>query len=126
LVKEFTAVEVSWSLSRISALKALGPDGYAACKYHKYWAIVGNEGCQAVLTYLNSGRMIDSINDIHISLFSKVKPSKVTDFRPINLCNVLYKIGSKVLENRLKKFLSHIISQIKARSYFGDSLQIIF
>lgn len=86
LVKEFTAVEVSWSLSRISPLKALGPDGYAACKYHKYWAIVGNEGCQAIITCLNLGRMIDSINDTHISLFPKVKqPSKVTNFRPINV-----------------------------------------
>ena len=37
--------------------------------------------------------------------------SYVSDYCPISFCNVLYKIFSKVLANRLKKFLNNIITE---------------
>ena len=52
------------------------------------------------------------LNHTFISLIPKVKnPELVSEFRPISLSNVLYKIFSKVLANRLKKFLPTLITE---------------
>jgi hypothetical protein len=51
------------------------------------------------------------INSTNIALIPRKKTHvSVTEFRPISLCNVVYKIIAKVLANRLKMVLPSIIS----------------
>lgn len=67
--------------------------------------------CNGVRSLLTSGGMLHKINFTHVTLISKNKdPTVMTQLRPINLCNVIYKICSKVLMNRLKIILPEIIS----------------
>jgi hypothetical protein len=72
----------------------------------------GGDVTTAVLDYLNYGQMLGSVNFTHVVLIPKVKsPETMSQFRPISLCNVIYKIISKVLVNRMKKVLPRVISE---------------
>ena len=63
-----------------------------------------------MLQALNSRIVPESLNSTFISLIPKVKnPKKVSEFRPISLCNVVYKLIAKVVANRLKKLLAKMI-----------------
>ena len=111
LSNDFTADEIKVVLFQMGPTKAPGLDGMNALFYQKFWHVVGDNIVSTVLDYLNSSVMHPNINHTNIVLIPKVKnPEKMVDFRPISLCNVSYKIISKVLANRLKQVLPTIIS----------------
>ena len=112
LLAEFTKSEVDVALKQMAPLKAPGPDGLPPIFYQHYWNKIGGDVAKAMLTWLNLGIICPSFNHTYITLIPKVKcPKRVTEFRPIALCNIMYKLVSKVLANRLKKLLPDVISE---------------
>jgi hypothetical protein len=107
----FMAEEVKETLDSIGDLKAPSPDGMPTIFYKKFWHMVGPKIQSEVLEVLNGGAMPVGWNETTIVLIPKVKnPEKISELWPISLCNILYKLISKVLANRLKVVLPHIIS----------------
>jgi len=61
--------------------------------------------------FFSSDVLPANINHTHVRLIPKItSPRRVSDFRPIALCSVYYKIVSKLLSKRLQPVLQHIIS----------------
>jgi hypothetical protein len=102
---------VDRALAQMHSLKSLGPNGFSACFYQHSWSTVRKDIYQAILDFKNNGNFDEAINVTNIALILKKKnPTRVTEFRPISLCNVIYKLIVKVLANRLKGVLGDIIS----------------
>lgn len=65
----------------------------------------------AVKDFFRTGIMPPEVNNTTVVLIPKIpNPIKITDFRSISLCNVIYKVVSKCMVNRLRPVLDGIIS----------------
>ena len=92
--------------------------------FQNYWHIIKADVVKAISGFFHTGNLFRTVNETIISLIPKVdKPVFLTNFRPISLCTVLYKIISKILANRLKRVLKHCISP--SQSAFVPGRQIL-
>ena len=98
------------------------PNSMSTIFFQKYWNVVGNDVTCMVLNVLNSNMSMAEINRTNITLIPKIKnPTKMTNFRPISLSNVIYKLISKVLANRIKTILPQIITE-NQRAFLSKQL----
>ena len=98
-------------IRNIGDLKAPGADGMSCLLYKKHWEIVGTDVTREVQNFLNGGNMPEMWNETVVVVIPKTpNTDRLKDLRPISLCNVIYKIGSKVLSNRLKIILPDIMA----------------
>ncbi|GKB53018.1 RNA-directed DNA polymerase, eukaryota, reverse transcriptase zinc-binding domain protein, partial [Tanacetum coccineum] len=75
-------------------------------------SVVGKDVCLAVKEFFGSGKILKEINSTLISLVPKIQtPQRVSDFRPIACCNVIYKCISKILTEMIKGCLDKLVSK---------------
>ena len=73
---------------------------------------MGKDLLKAVEYARKSGRIAPSLNSTFLALIPKKdKPTIFADFRPISLCNLIYKLISKIIAVRLKPHLDSHISK---------------
>lgn len=110
LTRPITKDEVTAALNSMKPYKSPGPDGFHCIFFKQYWHIVGDDIFQLVSSAFQTGFFDPNISDTLIALIPKIDtPQTYKDFRPISLCNITYKIITKVLVHRLRPILDNII-----------------
>ncbi|GJY47212.1 RNA-directed DNA polymerase, eukaryota, reverse transcriptase zinc-binding domain protein [Tanacetum coccineum] len=121
--RDVSDVEVENAMFDIEDSKAPGPDGFTARFYKSAWCIIGKDVCHAVKEFFQKGKLLGEINATLITLVPKVpNPDKVSEFRPIACCNVLYKCISKIITNRLKGVLGNLVHESQSGRQITDNI----
>ena len=116
----YNSIEVTKALNQMHPFKTHGPDSMSPIFYQKYWYIVGSDVTREVLKFLNKDISPTNINHTYVVLNPKCQnPYNNTQFHPVSLCNIVYKLASKVLANRIRSILSKVISPCQSAFMLG-------
>nr|KYP56436.1 Retrovirus-related Pol polyprotein LINE-1 [Cajanus cajan] len=97
-------------MKSMSGFKAPGPDGLQAVFFKSQWDIVGNAVCKLIHEIEAVPSRVADINETLIVLVPKTENvSSLKQMWPISLCNVSYKILTKVLANRLRQVMEKLV-----------------
>jgi hypothetical protein len=112
LLLPFSGDEVKNALFQMFSTKVSGPYGFLAHFFQRNWSLCGEEVTAMVLRIRKGEEKSVVVNDTFVVLIPKVEELEdLCQFRPISLCNVLYKIASKVVSSRLRAIIQEVISE---------------
>ncbi|WZZ63719.1 hypothetical protein YC2023_075089 [Brassica napus] len=106
LISPVTPSEILQSLKALPNGKAPGPDGYTKEFFIAAWSVVGKDFITAIKSFFLYGFLPTGVNSTILALIPKKNPAQtMRDYRSISCCNLIYKVISKILANRLKTIL---------------------
>ena len=101
-----------WALK---PFKAPGVDGLHDGFFQLFWNEVSELVCKEVGTIFSTRVVLEYLNKTLIALIPKCpNPESINNYKPISLCNSIYKIVTKVIIARLRPLLSSQISPVQA------------
>jgi hypothetical protein len=111
LFKPVTLEEIKSVLENFKKERSPGPDGWTTEFFIFFFDLVGDDLLDMVEDSRRKGQLCGGLNSTFLALIPKVnKLVSFDDYRPISLCNLIYKVISKILANRIKSILSKCLS----------------
>jgi len=111
LFKPVTLTEIKDILLLFKKERSPGPDGWTSEFFIFFFDLVGEDLLLLVEDSRLKGKISRSLNATFLVLIPKKdSPRTFFEYRPISLCNLIYKLISKVISNRIKPFLERNLS----------------
>ncbi|WOL20351.1 bZIP-like protein [Canna indica] len=105
LCREFELKELWKAVMGLGRGKSPGTDGFVLEFYINCWDTVEASLKEEFEKFYRTRRLSEGWKDtLLVMIPKKEKPSRIVDFRPIALCNIVYKILAKTLVNRIRPF----------------------
>lgn len=102
--------EIKGCIRKMHPLKSPSPDGYLGIFYRNYWCIVKERVINFVQECFRLQHVPHNFNKTFIVLIPKSKnPTNFNQYRPISLCNFVYKIVSRILVDMMKGAMGKIV-----------------
>lgn len=124
--------ELAFALKNMKNNKSPGLDGFTVEFFKFFWVDIG----LFILKSLNYGYRTGSLSITQkqgvITCIPKPNKSRcdLKNWRPISLLNVIYKLASAVIANRLKKVLDSLINENQkgfiAGRFLGENVRLIY
>ncbi|KAL0017636.1 hypothetical protein SO802_004705 [Lithocarpus litseifolius] len=112
--------EIKSGLWSLKPFKAPGADGLHAGFYQQFWHEVGKSVCEVVMNVFEHGVVPEFLNDTLITLIPKCpSPESLNNYRPISLCNSVYKIISKIIVNRIRPYIGKLVAPLQTAFVLG-------
>ena len=126
LIRLVSNEDISAGLWSLKAFKAPGFDGLHAGFFQHFWLLVGESIRNEVKQIFTSGRILKYLNRTAVTLIPKCgNLESFGHYRPISLCNTVYKIVSKIIVAWIRPVLSNMVSAFVPRRKGIDNAIIV-
>jgi len=110
LAETHSDAEILFALKSMKAFKALGLDGLHVGFFQRFWLIVGESVKFEIKKIFRTKKIPEHLNRTLIALIPKqLGLETISHFRPISLCNTIYKIVTKILVYQLKHLMPTLV-----------------
>jgi len=111
----FTNQEIRRTIFSLKPFKAPSMDGLHASFFHHFWHTMGPSIIIEIQSIFSSKKAPSYLNQTLVVLIHREDgPKTLGHFRSISLCSTIYKTVSKIIVNRIRPHIHHLVVRICA------------